>query len=78
MRTEVDDSSNTLGKKIRLAATSKTPIVLVVGADEEENTSVTVRRYGIQQQQTMDLGAFQSVLTAEIRDRVHVQSLPAG
>jgi threonyl-tRNA synthetase len=72
VRTQVDDSSNTLGKKIRVAATSKTPIVLVVGGDEVENTSVTVRRYGIREQQTMDLEAFLTELRSEIRDRRHV------
>jgi threonyl-tRNA synthetase len=75
VRTFVDDSSNTLGKKIRLAATSKTPIVLVVGGDELENTTVTVRRYGIREQRTMDLDAFLTVLRDEIRERRHVTTL---
>jgi threonyl-tRNA synthetase len=74
VRAEVDDSSNTLGKKIRIAATSKTPIVLVVGADEEADTSVTVRRYGIREQQKMDLDAFLAVLRDEIRERRHVRA----
>ncbi len=75
VRATVDDSSNTLGKKIRLAATSKTPVVLVVGADEFENTSVTVRRYGIREQETVDLDAFVTVLRDEIRERRHVTTL---
>ena len=73
VRTTVDDSDHTMGKKIRNGATRKVPVVLVVGAQEEEAGSVTVRRYGIQAQQSMDLAAFVDLITAEIRERRHVK-----
>jgi threonyl-tRNA synthetase len=74
VRTEVDASSDTTSKKIRNAAISKTPIVLVLGAREQEHGSVTVRRYGIEKQENMPLDNFIDSLTAEIAARRHVKA----
>jgi threonyl-tRNA synthetase len=73
VRAEVDDSTNTTGKKIRDAVSRKIPIILVVGANEETDGAVTVRRYGIQEQRAMPLDAFVDMLQAEIRERKHVR-----
>jgi threonyl-tRNA synthetase len=70
----VDASSDTTGKKIRNAAKSKTPIVLVLGAREQEQASVTVRRYGIEKQEAMPLEAFLEMLRSEIDRRIHVKA----
>ena len=43
LRVEVDDSSNTIGYKIRSAQMQKLPYMLVVGAKETETDSVSVR-----------------------------------
>ena len=43
LRVEVDDSSNTIGYKIRNAQMQKLPYMLVVGAKETETDSVSVR-----------------------------------
>ncbi len=46
LRTEVDDSGETVGEKIRRALTAKHPVVIVVGDKDVDNTTVGVRRYG--------------------------------
>jgi len=74
VRAEVDHSDATLGKKIRSGATRKVPILLVVGEKEMEESSVTVRRRGIQEQRSMPLAQFLGQIEAEIRDRKHVVS----
>jgi threonyl-tRNA synthetase len=74
VRTEVDASSDTTGKKIRNAALSKTPIVLVIGGREQEQGSVTIRRYGIEKQEGMPVDAFIQMLTSEIAARRHVRT----
>lgn len=73
IRCTVDDSDHTMGKKIRNGATRKIPVLLVVGAQEEESGSVTVRRYGIQRQEAMALGAFVELIQGEIKERRHVK-----
>ncbi|MDT5157408.1 MAG: threonyl-tRNA synthetase [Acidobacteriota bacterium] len=73
IRAEIDDSTNTTGKKIREAVSRKIPIILVVGANEETEGTVTVRRYGIQEQRAMPLDIFVNQLQAEIRERKHVK-----
>lgn len=45
IRAEVDDSNESLGKKIRNAELQKIPYVLVVGEKEENNKTVSVRHY---------------------------------
>ncbi len=43
LRVELDDSSNTIGYKIRATQMQKVPYMLVIGAKEMENNSVAVR-----------------------------------
>ena len=45
LRVEVDDSNEKLGKKIRLGKTEKVPYLVVVGAQEMENGTITVEGY---------------------------------
>lgn len=73
VRTELDDSNATMGKKIRSGTTRKIPINLIVGEQEAENNTVTMRRYGIEDQPVMALDAFAEMLRKEIRDRVDVR-----
>lgn len=72
VRAEVDHSSDTLGKKIRQGATRKIPVLLVVGANEVESESATVRRYGIKEQRSFSLAELRHRILAEIRVRKHV------
>ena len=46
LRVEVDESSETVGDKIRRALTQKHPAVIVVGDNDVENSTVGLRLYG--------------------------------
>ncbi|MBI2798281.1 threonine--tRNA ligase [Candidatus Saccharibacteria bacterium] len=46
VRHQVDDSSESLGKRIRNAELMKVPYVVVVGEKEQESKTVAVRKYG--------------------------------
>ncbi len=72
VRAELDDSEHTMGKKIRNGAKAKVPLLLVVGAQEEEAGTVTVRRYGIQEQRSMDIATMVEMVRGEIAERRHV------
>ena len=74
VRVEVDASDATMGKKIRTGTTRKIPILLIVGAREEEAGRVTVRRYKIKRQESRSLGDFLAALRAEIAERQHVKA----
>ena len=72
VRADVDNGDASMGKKIRNGSIRKIPMLLIVGANEEADGSVTVRRYGIREQQTMQIDAFAEMVDAEIRERHHV------
>jgi len=69
VRAEVDRADEKLGKKIREALTHKIPILLVVGQQEEAEGTVTVRRYGEEQQESMPFDTFAEEVVEEIRLR---------
>ena len=69
VRAEVDMSGDRLQKKIRLASTQKVPNVLIIGEQEVADGTVTLRRYGIEQQETLTVAAFEARLLVAIRDR---------
>ncbi|MBL4632893.1 MAG: threonine--tRNA ligase [Kofleriaceae bacterium] len=73
IRAEVDLSSDTLGKKIRQGTVRKIPNLLVLGANEVEAESVTVRRYGIKEQRNYSIAEFTARLLTEIKERKHVK-----
>ena len=58
-----------MGKKIRTAVTHKIPNILVVGEREQQEGSVTLRRYGSQDQTSLSLDAFEADLLERIRTR---------
>lgn len=74
VRAEVDHSSETLGKKIRQGTVRKIPNLLVLGANEVEAKTVTVRRYGIKEQRSFSVEEFCDRLCAEIKARKHVKT----
>ncbi|MBT8492117.1 MAG: threonine--tRNA ligase, partial [Deltaproteobacteria bacterium] len=74
VRAEVDHSSESLGKKIRSGATSKVPVLLILGDNEVQAETVTVRRRGIKEQRTMALAEFVAKLGQEIRERRDVKT----
>ncbi len=69
VRAELDTSSETMGKKIRNAVTAKIPNILILGEQEIQDGTVTLRRYGQQEQQTLPVAAFRDWINAQIRTR---------
>src|SRR5215210_1309030 len=69
LRVEVDDSQNSMQKKIRENARQKIPYLLIVGDTEAEEGSVNVRRRGEKQQEEMDLAGFADAVSREVHSR---------
>jgi threonyl-tRNA synthetase len=69
IRAEVDGSSDTMGKKIRNALTTKIPNILIVGEQEVTDGTVTLRRYGIREQETVPVAQFQAWISEQISTR---------
>ena len=69
VRVEVDAGDETLGKAIRSATTQKIPNVLILGEREVEEETVTLRRYGTREQETMPVEEFRARLGEAIRTR---------
>ena len=69
IRAEFDSSGESLGKKIRQAGRDKIPNVLVTGEREASSESVTLRRYGIKEQESLKLVEFTEQILREIRER---------
>jgi threonyl-tRNA synthetase len=69
VRVEVDESDNTMGAKIRHQQLMKVPYMLIVGDDEAEASTVSVRPRTGKEQRGVPLDAFAGKLTAEVAER---------
>ena len=69
IRAELAEESDTVSKKIRAATVSKIPNLLIVGNQEEQDQTVTLRRYGIREQMTLPLRQFQESIHQTIQRR---------
>jgi threonyl-tRNA synthetase len=69
LRVEVDDSQNSMQKKIRENARQKVPYLLIVGDKEAGEGTVNVRRRGEKTQEEMDLEAFGGRVEEEVAAR---------
>lgn len=69
IRIEVDSSSETMGKKVRLAIKRKIPHVLIVGEQEQSKQTVTLRQYGVEEQKTLMIEEFKTYILKQIRTR---------
>jgi threonyl-tRNA synthetase len=58
IRIELDDSNESLGKRIRQAEKQKVPYILVVGAKEEEQKTISVRSRSNPEQETQTIADF--------------------
>lgn len=58
LRADVDDSTETVGKKIRLHVGQKVPYLLVIGNKEMDSADLSVRRRGQQETQTISKADF--------------------
>src|SRR5215217_7004840 len=70
LRVVVDDSQNSMQKKIRANARQKIPYLLIVGDREAEGNTVNVRRRGEKQQEEMELGEFAESMLEEVHSHV--------
>ena len=71
VRVEIDDRNEKMGYKIREAQMQKIPYQIVVGDTEVENNQVNVRKYGSQDQETVEKDEFIWNLVDEIRLKKH-------
>ena len=69
LRVDVDDSQNSMQKKIRENSRHKIPYLLIVGDREAEEGTVNVRRRGEKQQEEMALEDFAETISGEVRSR---------
>ena len=69
VRAEMDTSGERLGKMIRNGTTQKIPNLLVIGENEVEAGTVTMRNYGSRAQQTMPVAEFKDRLLRTIATR---------
>ncbi len=69
LRVEVDDSTESVGKKIRTAEKAKMPIMLVVGDKEMESGELTIRRRGQADQEVMKKAEFLEKVLEQIQTR---------
>jgi threonyl-tRNA synthetase len=68
-RVEVEDRDWTIGKKIQQAHDDRVPYMLIVGSDEEEAGTVSVRDRQEREANDVDPEAFRDHLRAEIGDK---------
>lgn len=69
VRVSVDRASEKLGAKIRLARLDRVPYMLVIGGQEAETNSVSVRHRDRQDLGTVTLDEFISTITKEISEK---------
>ncbi len=69
IRVELDDTNETVGKKIREAELEKIPYILIVGDKEEKNNSVAVRQRGKGNLGSQKLSVFLQKIQKEIENK---------
>jgi len=69
IRAEVDDRNEKIGKKIRDTELAKVPYMLVIGEKEVNEKKVAVRRQGKGDSGAVEVDAFISTITTEIKNR---------
>jgi threonyl-tRNA synthetase len=69
LRVEIDERSESIGKKIREAEVLKVPYMLVVGDAEQEAGAVAVRRHREGDAGRLEIDAFLAQALGEIADR---------
>ncbi len=69
VRVHLDASDGTLGNKIRDAQTSKVPYAVIVGGNEAESRTVSIRPYRGDQRKGVELDRFVTEVVDEIAER---------
>ncbi len=70
IRVELDDSNESLGKRIRVAKTEKTPYILVLGDKEVATGSVTAERRGAEKGNEHPLADFIKLTLRDIKEKI--------
>lgn len=70
LRAELDDRSESIGKKIREAEKQKTPYMLIIGAKEQEAGTVSVRQRGEKDLGAKSVSDFAEMVRDEIENKV--------
>jgi threonyl-tRNA synthetase len=69
MRVNLDDRSESIGKKIREATTQKVPYMLIIGDKEIDSNGASVRTLGGEDLGTMPLADLVQKMTQEITNK---------
>lgn len=65
LRVEMNNKDESLGKRIRESEKQKTPYMLILGEKEEKNKTVTIRKRGEKEQETIELEKFTEITKKE-------------
>ncbi|WP_044398761.1 threonine--tRNA ligase [Lacinutrix sp. Hel_I_90] len=66
IRALVDNRSETIGKKIREAEMNKTPYMIIIGENEEQENMISVRQHGGEDLGTISVEVFSEIVKTEI------------
>lgn len=69
IRVEMNDKSESLGKRISETEKQKVPYILVVGEREMNEKTVNVRTRGVKEQQTLSIDEFSSKIISETKEK---------
>ncbi|TYP70490.1 threonine--tRNA ligase [Aquimarina intermedia] len=67
IRALTDHRNETIGKKIREAEMNKTPYIIIVGEQEEENGTISVRKHGGEDLGALTVTKFSEMISEEIK-----------
>ena len=70
IRVELDSRNETIGKKIREAQVSKVPYTLIIGENEVNNNTVSVRKRSVGDEGAVSIDEFVARLLKEIAEKV--------
>ena len=70
IRTIIDDRNEKIGRKIRDNELKRIPYLLIVGEQEAENQSVSVRKQGEGDKGSMDLHGFADFINNEVKEQL--------
>ena len=69
VRSEVDFSNDSLNKKIRTNTKAKIPNLIIIGENEVNDKTVTIRKFGVKEQVTIKKEEFVTQLIEKIKTR---------
>ncbi len=69
VRAELEQSPDTMGKKIRNASKQKIPNLLIIGEREQADGTVTLRKFGQEAQVSMTVAEFEKWILEQIKNR---------